>query len=416
MPDPASDLPLAPYRVLDLTGPPGYLAGRMLGDLGADVIKIEPPGGDPSRMTPPYVGDRPDAERSLTWAAYNASKRGITLDLEAATGRALFMDLVAVADFVIDSFGGGCLAGLGLAHADLAKTHPALITVAITPFGSDGPYGDYQATDLVAMAMGGWVAITGEDDRPPVRMGGEQAYAQVSLQAATGAMMAHHHRMATGQGQHVETSMQEAVTNSLLDDQAHWQLSGFVRRRVGTKALYSPLVAQAVWRCRDGYVAYRALVGRGAGRSTRALVEWMGEENSAGELAGVPFEELVTYDIQQGDWDRWEAIIADFLAGRGKEELWMEGQRRGIQIFPVNAPADILRDPQLEAREFWQEFHQPEVGQSVTYLRAPYQATSWPREIRLPAPRVGQHNGEVYGGLLGLNDQAIGRLLRASVI
>ena len=164
------DFLLAPYRVLDLTDERGLLAGKILADLGADVLQIEPPGGSPARKIGPFHGDDPQPEKSLFWWAYAANKRGITLDLEQKDGQALLEKLVAEADFLIESFTPGYLDGLGLGYQHLAEINPKLVMVSITPFGQDGPYSNYQATDIVGMALGGFMYLTGDEDRAPIRI------------------------------------------------------------------------------------------------------------------------------------------------------------------------------------------------------------------------------------------------------
>src|SRR5919109_2931972 len=168
--------PLTGYRALDLTDEKGVLCGKILADLGVDVIKLEPPGGDPARRLGPFAEDIPNPERSLFWWAFNANKRSITLDLTKPQGRDLFLRMVRVADFIIESFVPGELECLGLSYHTLAQVNPRVILTSITPFGQTGPYATYRATDLVVMAMGGSMFLTGDADRPPVRIGYPQAF------------------------------------------------------------------------------------------------------------------------------------------------------------------------------------------------------------------------------------------------
>src|SRR5271170_2509789 len=154
---------LSPYRVLDLTTERGLLCGQMLGDLGADVIKVEPPGGSAARMIPPFLGDQPHPDRSLYWWAYNRNKRSVTVDLARPQGREIVFDLVRGADFLVESFNPGYLESLGLGYDALAALNPALIYVSITPFGQDGPKANYADADLIVMAAGGPLILTGDD-------------------------------------------------------------------------------------------------------------------------------------------------------------------------------------------------------------------------------------------------------------
>src|SRR3989338_8654583 len=181
---------LSPYRVLDLTDEKGLLCGKLLGDLGADVIKVERPGGDPARKIGPFYHDEADPEKSLFWFAFNTSKRGITLDIESAAGQATFKKLVETADFVIESFPPGYLDKLGLGYSALEKVNPGVIMVSITPFGQTGPYKDYKAPDIVAWAMGGVMYPWGDADRPPVHISHHsQAYLHAAGQAVVGALI-----------------------------------------------------------------------------------------------------------------------------------------------------------------------------------------------------------------------------------
>ena len=195
---------LSPYRVLDLSNELGFLCGKILGDLGADVIKIEPPGGEPARRLGPFYGDQPDPEKSLFWFGFNNNKRGITLNLESAKGRELFSQLVAKADFVMETFTPGYLDGLNLGYTTMSKINPRLVLTSITPFGQTGPYSKFKASDIEIMALSGCMSLTGDPDRPPLRVTFPQSYGWTGSYAAMGALIAHYHREQTGEGQQVE--------------------------------------------------------------------------------------------------------------------------------------------------------------------------------------------------------------------
>jgi benzylsuccinate CoA-transferase BbsE subunit len=210
------DLPLSPYRVLDLTNEQGYFCGKILADLGADVIKVEPPEGDPGRKIGPFFKDIPDKEKSLFFLAFNTNKRSITLNIQTHDGQEIFKRLVKTSDFVIESFAPGFMDKLGLNYSALKEINSRMIMVSITPFGQTGPRKDWKGSDIVEIAMGGLSHITGSPDRPPVRVGIDQAHVVAGTQAAMGAMIAHYHREATGKGQYVDTSIQESVVLSAL--------------------------------------------------------------------------------------------------------------------------------------------------------------------------------------------------------
>ena len=188
---------LSPYRVLDLAEDECMLCAKILGDFGADVIKIEPPGGSPTRNTGPFYHDIPDPEKSLTWFFLGLNKIGITLNLETADGREIFKRLVKTADFVVESFEPGHMPSLGLGYQELEKIKPDIIMTSITPFGQSGPYAHYKVTDIVGVALSGMMWLYGEADRAPVRIPAPQFYLQGGLQAATGTMVAHYHRELT---------------------------------------------------------------------------------------------------------------------------------------------------------------------------------------------------------------------------
>jgi crotonobetainyl-CoA:carnitine CoA-transferase CaiB-like acyl-CoA transferase len=179
---------LSPFRVLDLTDELGFLCGKILGDLGADVIKIEPPGGDPGRRLGPFYGNQTDPEKSLFWFGFNNNKRGITLNLQSPRGRELFSNLAAKAGFVIETFKAGYLEGLNIGYGALSRINPHLVQVSITPFGQSGPYVKFKASDIEIMALSGCMSLTGDPDRPPLRVTFPQSYVWTGSYAAMGAL------------------------------------------------------------------------------------------------------------------------------------------------------------------------------------------------------------------------------------
>ena len=212
--DPAQHL-LSPYRVLDLTDQRGLLCGKILADLGADVIQVEPPGGSTARKLGPFYHGETDPEKSLYWWSYAANKKGVTLNLESERGRELLLRMAEQAHFLIESASLGYMDELGLGYDALSKVNSALVMVSITPFGQDGPYANFKAPDIVGTALGGFMWLTGDADRPPVRVSSPHFYLHGSAAGAAGAMLAHTHRALTGQGQRVDVSCQQAVARTL---------------------------------------------------------------------------------------------------------------------------------------------------------------------------------------------------------
>jgi crotonobetainyl-CoA:carnitine CoA-transferase CaiB-like acyl-CoA transferase len=408
------DLPLSPYRALDLTDEKGYFRGKILADLGADVIKVEPPEGDPGRNVGPFYHDIPNKEKSLFFFAYNMNKRSITLNIETRDGQEIFKRLVKTADFIIESFASGYMDKLGLGYSNLKEMNPRIIMVSITPFGQTGPRKDWKASDIVAIAMGGLSHITGSPDRPPARVGVDQAHMVAGAQAAMGAMIAHYYREATGKGQYVDTSIQESVVLSALTVPQTWDLERFIWPRAGAFLPRSGKKVRHLWPCKDGYIAWR-LFGGGLGAKTRALVEWMDREGQADDLTKVNWEKMDYLTVSTEEFDHWQSVFSKFFKTRTKAELCKEALARGIVLFPASTPKDLLEDPQLEARDYWRKVKHSELEDNIVYPGAVYKSTeiSWPTRR---APLIGEHNDEIYERELGFSRQALITLKQARVI
>ncbi len=411
---------LQSYTVLDLTGEIGHLAGKILGDLGADVIKIEPPGGDPGRRHGPFFADEPDPERSLRWFAYNSNKRGITLSLDSEPGRDVFLRLVRGADFLFESFAPGYLDGLGLGYSRLGREAPKLVMVSVTPYGQTGPYAGYAAGDLELMATSGLMSVLGSPDREPVRATLPQSYLWAGMSAAMGALTAHHSRSEAGGGQHVDVSAQAGTLWAMAPAPTFWDVLGqdvvrdgqFVTGRSVTGAKM-----RAIYRCEDGYLNF-IIYGGAAGRATNsALVKWMHDVGFAPGYAGeVDWGAFDVTTVTQEEMDRIEEPVATFLRGRTKREFMREATERRMLGYPVATAEDILADEQLEARDFWQDVEHPDLGVALRYPGGFAKFSSGFCGIRRPAPRVGEHNAEIYGGELGMAAEELDRLSASGVI
>src|SRR5918911_2567464 len=273
---------LLPYRVLDLTQAIGWTCGKLLADLGGNVIKIEPPGGDQGRRHGPFYHDIPHPEGSLAWFSLNTNKRGITLNCDSADGQLLLRTLVQDADILLESFPPGFMETRGMGFRQLSQLNPRLIWTAITPFGQSGPYGEYHASDLVGMAMGGLMYVCGDADRAPVRMPPSQAYLQAGLQAAVAALLAIHYRGRTGEGQFIDVSMQEAVSCTIIPTRQYWDLNHVISERAGASRAFGEQRRRIIFPCRDGYVA---LMGVMNSREWGPMVEWLRSEGMAEDLA-----------------------------------------------------------------------------------------------------------------------------------
>lgn len=406
---------LSPYRVLDLTDEKGLLCGKLLGDLGADVIKIEKPGGDSARNLGPFYHDEADPEKSLFWWAFNTSKRGVTLDIELADGQDIFRRLVKGADFVIESFPPGYMDKLGLGYSALEKINPGVILVSITPFGQTGPYKNYKAADIVAWAMSGEMYPWGDADRPPIRISHHsQAYLQGATEAAVGAMMALHYRGITGVGQHVDLSIQDCLVWASFQITSPWDMIKTINMRGGTRPGISARVKR-IWTCKDGYVIWQ-YVGD-VRKKGRAFVRWLESEGMADDfLKGFDWDRFDLRKLTQEVVDRLEELMAKFFMVHTKAELYEGALKYNFALCPVNTAMDTMEDIQLAAREFWVEVEHPELCASITYPGAFAHATEAPPGISRRAPLIGEHNVEVYQEELGFSKEELMTLKQANVI
>jgi crotonobetainyl-CoA:carnitine CoA-transferase CaiB-like acyl-CoA transferase len=384
------------------------------------VVKVEPPGGAPSRRLSPLLEDAPPEEASLYWAAYNANKRGITLDLDRPAGRDLLLRLADRADLLIESLPPGDPAAMGLDHADLAPRNPGLIHVSITPFGRTGPYAAHRASDLVVWAMAGCQSMAGEPGGTPWRVSLAQAPMWTGMHAAMGALLALAARARTGRGQHVDVSAQAACIAALSVAPAFWDVLRENPSRngvfLGARSVTGARM-RAFWPCRDGYVTF-AIYGGAAGRqSNRGLLSWMLDRGAApGRLAEIEWD---TFDVRictQEEIDHLEVPIGAFFATVTKAEFVQEALARGILGYPVATAADIAAHPQLQAREFWRELPGPAAGSHLRHPGAFARFPGWDAGPRRPAPRVGEHNAEVLGGELGLSPAELDALRAQGVI
>jgi crotonobetainyl-CoA:carnitine CoA-transferase CaiB-like acyl-CoA transferase len=409
---------LAPYRALDLTDEKGLLCGKILADMGMDVIKIERPGGDPARQTGPFYHDIPDPEKSLYWWAFNTNKRGITLNLETARGRDLFKKLVKTADFVIESYDPGYMDGAGLGYGELKQANPGIILVSITHFGQKGPYAGLKGSDMVDFAMGAMMVQCGDPDRPPVQVSFPQSYAVAGSDAAEGAMVAFHHRQLTGEGQQVDVSAQEGLVWQAGESVLEWDAVNIIARRPGGMFLRpSGLRIPVIWECKDGYVDMFMTGGHVGARTNRRLVEWMSSEGMAPDF-------LKEFDWDNWDWgtttqaqmDRIVEPIARFFKTHTKAEVHTEAVKRVIQLYPVYNARETVENPQLAARNFWVSIKHDELNDTIIYPGPFALFSATPIKKWRRAPLIGEHNEEIYTRELGLSGQELKTLKETGVI
>jgi len=412
---------LAPYRVLDLTDEKGLYCGQLLGSLGADVIKVEKPGGDPARNIGPFYHDIPDPEKSLFWFAYNTNKRGITLNIETTDGKGIFKQLVTTADVVIESFPPGYMDKLGLGYSELEKINPGLIMTSITPFGQTGPYKDYKASDLVCWAMGGLLAQTGDPDRPPVRMSHINfAFLMGSMDAAWSTAIALYWRGSSGEGQQVDVSIQESMAKTVFLAHETWEVSEREQQRAGPfyRVARSDVKLRAVWPVKDGYITFLIFGGRwGATHDNPPLAKWIDEEGLADDfLRGIDWPELSWRHKSQEEVEQIQEYFARFFKTKTKAEIMEGSLSKSIVLQPINSPRDILEHPQLEARDYWQELEHADLGTTIRYPRRFCLPSESPCKLWRRAPLIGEHNEEIYHKELGFSNEKLLTLKQGGII
>jgi crotonobetainyl-CoA:carnitine CoA-transferase CaiB-like acyl-CoA transferase len=386
---------LSSYRVLDLADDRGIFCGRILGDLGADVIKVEPPGGDAARRVGPFHHDDPRVEASLYWQLYAINKRSVVLDVEDGSSRDALLRLARSADFFVESFQPGYLEKLGLGYMDLVRENPALIYVSITAFGQTGPYRDMQATDLTGMALSGFMYLTGDEDRPPVRVTVPQFWTLGGAAGAAGAMVAHNQRRATGQGQHVDVSCQQAVARTLSHAPQYWDLNQVNLKRRGPFRPVGDRAMRVNWECADGYINFIQPGGVVGGRNMAALCAWMDEEGfgvpllSATDFGSIGFG-MITAELLEA----MNVGLGRFFLAKTKANLADGALKRRVLLFPVNTPADVYDYPQLAARRYFQPIDPP-TGERYDTLGVFIRSSAKPLTIRRRAPMLGEHTAEL---------------------
>lgn len=362
---------LAPYRVLDLTTHGWWLCARLLADLGADVLKIEPPGGDPGRSVGPFAaGHEGDPDASLAWWFGNRGKRSAQLDLARGADRERLLALVAGADVVVESWGPGGLAAHGLDADALLAANPSLVITSISPYGLDGPHADWRGPDLVVAARSGFTWLTGDTDRAPLRVGEPQAYALAAAEAAVHTLVALHHARRSGVGQRVDVAAVLAVARCTMNACEFKALEGRELVRSGSLVAYSPLRPRQLYRCADGEVVYMAVVGPLGGEGLDQVRRWAAQDGFEipAEFAGLDVMDPRAWNAAAatGGVERTVAAIERtaeaVFARRTKAYLYDEAVRNRYLLAPVATTADLLADRQLAARHYWDELAVDGIG------------------------------------------------------
>ncbi|MGK2964108.1 MAG: CaiB/BaiF CoA transferase family protein [Tepidiformaceae bacterium] len=403
--------PLTGTKVVELASEIGAWAGKLLADMGADVVLVEPLGGHYTRDFGPFADDIPGRERSLWFWHYNVGKKGVTLDLDEAEGRAWFERLIEGADIVIEAEPEGRLDALGIGFDAFRESDPRLITVSISAFGRGMPRADEQSTDLTILASGGPAWSCGYDDHtlPPVRGGGNQGYQTASHFAVMSALAALVHRDAGGPGQHIDVNAHAASNVTTEAGSYSWLVAKqTVQRQTGRHAAVNPTAPTQV-RCADGKYANTGIVIRQPGQY-RHLHEWLTSaglveqfEQAAvlewameGDVLNIAATDDETRSKLQAGRDAVNFLAANLPA----YEFFAGGQARDLQVSIIYSPEEVIQDPHMVARGFPTEVYHDEIGRSVVYPGAFSRFTKSPMVVGGAAPRVGEHNEELLSGTL----------------
>ena len=404
-------------RILDISGPSGFYCTKLLADLGADVVRVEPPGDDPNHQAGPFFDGKADPNQSLYRWHFHTNKRSVLLDINSSSGRRVFDSLLSASDALVDTYRPSEAAAFGLDTQRLRQIYPTLVHTTITGFGPDGPYRDYKASDIVAQAMGGLMAITGFPEDPPNQLGGEQAYHMASLHAAVGTVMALLSRDLDGKGRDVHISMQDCVSMATLQtanfNQYTWQ--GIVRSRTGLNN--SGSVAQppfgnrqmphTLYACKDGWVAYATHAAPPTAWSR--FLQWLRSFDAEQELGDPRFEDP---EVRQAEQSRINEVLKAFCAQNTAQELYHTAQSFGLLCTPVQSVADLLEDEQLRDRGYFIDVKHPELDRTFTYPGAPYKLSETPWQVRRRAPLIGEDTFDVLSDWLGLSTEEAAELMK----
>jgi len=404
MSSPQGQAALHGIRVVDLGGERGAFCGKLLADMGADVIKVEPPGGDPGRRVGPFLSGSVHAERSLSFWYGNTGKRGITLDIGSGEGQEVLRSLARGADVLLEGFRPGYLEELSLGHQALKEAHPGLTVTSISDFGQTGPRRDCVSSDIVASALGGQMYVCGATDTPPVAPYGEQASMAASLYGAIGSLMALRYRRVSGRGQHIDISIHECVAGLTEHVVIRRFYDGVVARRQGSLHWDN---AFRVFPCRDGYVLLSLF------QEWDTVVEWLDNERMAADLKDERWRDPETRRVRV---EHVIEVLEGWTRGHAARQLMEQGQAMRLPWAVVHSIRDLKQNVQLEERGFFVEVAHPGEGASFSYPGAPYVLSGTSRRIWKRAPLVGEHNREILMGEMGLSVTEMTRLAQEGII
>ena len=390
--------------ILDLADDRTDFCSRILADMGARVIKIERPGGSPSRRQGPYLDDTSSSTSSLSFLYNNVNKLSVTLNLEHPEARPIFLKLLQKADVLVESSPPGHLKRLNLDYDSLSRTYPRLIIASLTGFGPSGPRMAFKACDLTASAYGGQMYVSGSPEKPPLKAFGSQPHFAAALNGAMGIMLALRNRNRTEKGDHLDISLQASVTSTLEHVMVHYLSQGLVGRRQGSLHRNGEF---AVLPCKDGFIHMSLF------QQWETLIEWMDAEGMA--------EDLTNEDWRNDDYRRRNVlhvieVLKKWTTEHTVREIFELAQLMRFPWAPVQSPSEVLDCPQLTARDFFLKTRDPESGRTLKYPGVPYRASGEFDPPNMPAPLPGQHNQIIYNQELAISAEELEHLQAVNAI
>lgn len=380
--------PLDGTRVLEIAqSPAAAYCGRLMADHGAEVIKVEPAGGDPTRKLPPFMDGRSDADAGGPHQFLNANKSSVCLDLATPTGRDVLAGLARTCDVVVEDHPPGWLDDHGLGYDVLATARPDLTMVSITPFGQDGPDADRPATDLTVEALGSWVYAMGEPEREPLRPPGFQASLLGGVWGAIVGTATLRDARRTGVGDHVDVSLLEIVISFQMNVTTTYEYSGALSpRRGGASNVNFP---QGVFPCQDGLVGINVMY----------YVEWERFCSFMGRPDWYEDPRLATPLLRAENRELIEETLLPWLMERTAEEIYRKGQEAKLPFARVSSPADLLASEQLASRGYWRRITVPGAGE-ITLPGPPFKMADGAWSLERAAPSPGQDGARLIGDVL----------------
>jgi crotonobetainyl-CoA:carnitine CoA-transferase CaiB-like acyl-CoA transferase len=390
--------------VLDLADEKAGYCSKLLADLGALVIKLEQPGSANTRKKPPLKKRAASLKRDLTSFYHNTNKRSITLNIEHEEGRKLFLKLIQKSDVVVESFPPGYLAKLELSYDILREENPGIILASITGFGQSGPHKGYKSCDLVAAAEGGQMYVSGSPSSHPLKHSGLQSYYAASLHAVIGILLAIRKRRKTGEGDHIDISLQDAVVSTLEHVLLGYFYNGLTPGRQG--ALHWNNLFY-LFPCKDGYLRMTLF------EQWETLIEWMDSEGMAADLTD---DIYLDEDVRLERKEHIIEVMAQWTRTRATKELFELGQLMRFPWAPVQSPEQIIACPQLKARQFFVETDHPNVEMPVFYPRLPFKLSTVEPFDYKPAPLSGEANHLIFSGKLGVTGSELKKFVKRGIM